>query len=490
MNADHARRLRRWPSRRAAPAGRRRSSPAHRLRPQSRSICRRRDRSRRHVRRVDRRASSADARASAIGSLIARPTRRRADIDAEHPHSPADVIIFALHRDSASTCDAALRRSAVRRRMALAVRRGSARKPTGRDSTEALSRRAAERLRALHDEADRLAAEERTLLGDLRQLEARAPDQGRRIAAASSADVADGGAPNWTTLDAQIAAARSTTDVAERPQLERGSSSSTSSGRARYRAAAAVDDRRRDSSAGGAHGGGARRRRSRADRWRISSGSTTLTASRTALAGARAASLATLRADAAARAGRGRSAQSPARNALVRRHRPPARPQRAAGRRAAGRAAEASRPTLREPSRRHRASGAYRCRSRPFRGDLDWPVAGTCAAFRRRRPRDGPTASTSRPPRARRSTPFTTARSRLPARFAGFGNLVIVDHGAQTFSLYGNLREIGGQRRRPRRRAGSRSARPGVAGRAQPGCISSCAIDGRPVDPLQWLKNR
>src|SRR5262245_54817758 len=40
-----------------------------------------------------------------------------------------------------------------------------------RARTEALSRRAAERLQALQREADRLAADERTLLGDLRKLE-------------------------------------------------------------------------------------------------------------------------------------------------------------------------------------------------------------------------------------------------------------------------------------------------------------------------------
>src|SRR6476660_4511261 len=36
---------------------------------------------------------------------------------------------------------------------------------------ETLARRAAERLQALHEEADRLAAEERSVLGDLRRLE-------------------------------------------------------------------------------------------------------------------------------------------------------------------------------------------------------------------------------------------------------------------------------------------------------------------------------
>src|SRR5262249_29424054 len=40
-----------------------------------------------------------------------------------------------------------------------------------RGRTEALSRRAAERLQALQREADKLTSEERTLLGDLRKLE-------------------------------------------------------------------------------------------------------------------------------------------------------------------------------------------------------------------------------------------------------------------------------------------------------------------------------
>ena len=40
-----------------------------------------------------------------------------------------------------------------------------------RARTEALSRRAGERMQALQREADKLASEERTLLGDLRKLE-------------------------------------------------------------------------------------------------------------------------------------------------------------------------------------------------------------------------------------------------------------------------------------------------------------------------------
>jgi len=43
--------------------------------------------------------------------------------------------------------------------------------PTDRARTEALARRATERLQALQREADRLASEERTLLNDVRKLE-------------------------------------------------------------------------------------------------------------------------------------------------------------------------------------------------------------------------------------------------------------------------------------------------------------------------------
>src|SRR5437016_3577142 len=48
---------------------------------------------------------------------------------------------------------------------------GLAAQQADRSETDSLSRRAAARLQALHDEADRLASEEKTLLGELRKLE-------------------------------------------------------------------------------------------------------------------------------------------------------------------------------------------------------------------------------------------------------------------------------------------------------------------------------
>ena len=60
--------------------------------------------------------------------------------------------------------------------------------------------------------------------------------------------------------------------------------------------------------------------------------------------------------------------------------------------------------------------------------------------------RSGTAASNGdRDRRARGPAVVAVTRAWSPSRtaFTGFGNLVIVDHGAQTFSLYGNLRDIG-----------------------------------------------
>ena len=71
--------------------------------------------------------------------------------------------------------------------------------------------------------------------------------------------------------------------------------------------------------------------------------------------------------------------------------------------------------------------------------------------------------------------------------FAGYGNLVIVDHGAQAFSLYGNLLDISvkkGDSVEAGRSIGT--VGPTVTGPA--GLYFELRVDGQPVDPLQWLK--
>src|SRR5882757_8554244 len=69
--------------------------------------------------------------------------------------------------------------------------------PTERARTEALARRATERLQALQREADRLTAEERTLLGDLRKLEV-----DREIKAEELRQIASDGTHVATELEA------------------------------------------------------------------------------------------------------------------------------------------------------------------------------------------------------------------------------------------------------------------------------------------------
>jgi len=73
--------------------------------------------------------------------------------------------------------------------------------------------------------------------------------------------------------------------------------------------------------------------------------------------------------------------------------------------------------------------------------------------------------------------------------FTGYGRLVIVDHGNQTFTLYGNLGELQVVK-------GAHVSKGAVVGSVglsdgQAGVLYfELRVDGRPVDPLQWLAKR
>ena len=73
--------------------------------------------------------------------------------------------------------------------------------------------------------------------------------------------------------------------------------------------------------------------------------------------------------------------------------------------------------------------------------------------------------------------------------FTGFGNLVIIDHGGQAYSLYGYLDSVAVTR-------GARVARGQAVGEVghtpagKPGLYFELRIDGKAVDPVQWLKKR
>jgi murein hydrolase activator len=66
---------------------------------------------------------------------------------------------------------------------------------------------------------------------------------------------------------------------------------------------------------------------------------------------------------------------------------------------------------------------------------------------------------------------------------------VILDHGSQTFSLYGDLLDIAVAK-------GARVDRGQPLGSAGPlpsggaGVYFELRVDGRPVDPLQWLRRK
>jgi len=132
---------------------------------------------------------------------------------------------------------------------------------------------------------------------------------------------------------------------------------------------------------------------------------------------------------------------------------------------------------------------------RPFKGDLDWPVPGqVVSSFGQQVDRRFNTsvasngvriaAAASAPVKAIHEGTVTFADS-----FPGFGKLVIVDHGALAFSLYGYLADIDVT---PGAHV-SRAQPVGTVGTALDGAAGlyfELRIDGKPVDPLQWLKRK
>jgi septal ring factor EnvC (AmiA/AmiB activator) len=73
--------------------------------------------------------------------------------------------------------------------------------------------------------------------------------------------------------------------------------------------------------------------------------------------------------------------------------------------------------------------------------------------------------------------------------FTGFGNLVVVDHGANAYSLYGYLSSITAAQGA----AVDTNTEIGQVGLAPAGPAAlylEIRVDGRSVDPVQWLKPR
>jgi septal ring factor EnvC (AmiA/AmiB activator) len=130
----------------------------------------------------------------------------------------------------------------------------------------------------------------------------------------------------------------------------------------------------------------------------------------------------------------------------------------------------------------------------PFRGALEWPAAGRVSGrFGQSSSRLGGTAV--------RNGIEIAAAENAPIRavhrgtvgyadaFTGFGNLVIVEHGGNDYSLYGYLAEMSVQRGAVVE-AGTELGRVGLSPAGPPALYFEMRIDGRSVDPLQWLRQR
>jgi len=356
----------------------------------------------------------------------------------------------------------------------------TAQAPVERTRTEALARRASERLQALQREADRLASEERTLLGDLRKFEIERQlkaEELKRLDADAATVQAD-----LDQTSARIDSLRESAR-AELPELRQRLVEIYKLGQARYlRLLLSTSDVRRLGQSTRTVAALAK-----LDRDRIATHAQTLaelTTTRKAL-DLRRAEFAALRAAAEkAQAAAQRAAQ--ARTDLIRDidKKRDLNAQLSSELQAAQQKLQA---TLRDLASGAPSVEAGQLPLRPFRGALEWPVGG--AVTRRFRPgsaSNGIEIAASEGADARAVHDGTVA---FAGPFAGFGNLVIVDHGAQTFSLYGDLLDLA-VKQGARIEHGQRVGTAGPIPSGSEGIYFELRVDGRPVDPLQWLKKR
>jgi septal ring factor EnvC (AmiA/AmiB activator) len=354
-----------------------------------------------------------------------------------------------------------------------------------RSRTEALARRAAERLQSLQREADQLASDERTVLNELRALEIARQIKAEELGRISAeADVA---ATELAATTARIEGLEARND-AERPDLSARLVEIYKLGRARYlRLLLSTSDVRQIGRASRMVAALAQ-----ADRRRVAEHQRTLETLNAARHEQEAASrrLQALRGD-AEHAQRASADATRARSDLVRQ----IDLRRDLNAQLAGElqlAQQKLQTTLSDLSNGAAAAEPSTLPIRPFRGALDWPVAGTLSG----RFGSGQGARTAQSNGIEiASAEGTTVQAvhdgivAFAEPFAGFGNLVIVDHGAQTFSLYGDLHDIA-VTRGARIERGQRLGTVGSAPAGPAGLYFELRIDGQPADPLQWLKKR
>ena len=131
---------------------------------------------------------------------------------------------------------------------------------------------------------------------------------------------------------------------------------------------------------------------------------------------------------------------------------------------------------------------------RPFQGALDWPVAGRITgAFGQPTNRLGGSVARNG---IEISAPEDAAVRAIhggtvgySGPFTGFGTLVILDHGDSNYSLYGYLASTELQQGQSVE-SGAEVGRVGFAPAGPPTLYFELRIDGRSVNPVQWLEPR
>ena len=352
-----------------------------------------------------------------------------------------------------------------------------------RAETEGLSQRAATRLAALHAEADKLAADERTLLGELRRLEVERQIRAEELRQIERETTQVGA--EMARLDAQRVALEQQ-DQRDTPRLRARLVSLYKLGHGRYlRLLFSTTNVGQIAQAARTVAALAGQDRAQIDQHqqRLMS----LNASRATLEERRG-RLATLRAN-AVRATEAATIAVAARNTLV----TDIDRRRDLNAQLAGelQAAQQRLQTTLTALVAGRATDTAILPILPFRGDLEWPSDGTV-----RQPFGGSARSgvvtngiDIAAPEGAPVRAIHEGTVAFAGPFAGFGRLIIIDHGGQAFSLYGNLQEESlAQGQRVAR--GDTVGSVGVATTGAAGLYFELRIDGRPVDPLQWLRKR
>lgn len=346
----------------------------------------------------------------------------------------------------------------------------------GTTQTDLLKRQATERLRALHAEADALAGEERTLLGQLRKLEVarQIANEEARDAEAEAAEAARA----VEAVDHQVRDLDAARNL-ERPRLAARFVEMYKLGRGRYmRMLLSASDMRQIGQAARTVSALADR-----DRARVRSYEATLKeldATRQALTQQQ--RQLNDRRDQAARAQAQAAKAIAAQSALVRDidQRRDLNAQLVGELQAAQQKLDTTVAAVGAASAVPSALPIG-----PFRGALPWPVPGTA-----RRSRAG---GAQRPGLEIDADEGTTVNAihggqvAYAGSFEGLGNLVIVDHGNQTFSLYGHLLEFNVGRGNEVH-DGQEIGRVGVSATGQPSLYFELRVNGRAVDPLTWLE--